>query len=45
VATDRSSPSSARVGPNVLTRPDTEIAVVMGLSVQWVRKVVNIKKM
>src|ERR1044072_4994777 len=44
VRTVRSSPSSARVWPNVLTRPDTEIAVVMVQNVLSLHKVVKLRK-
>ena len=44
VRTVRSSPSSARVWPKVLTRPDTEMAVVMASNVHWFHKVVKLRK-
>src|SRR5688572_23782026 len=44
VRTVRSSPSSARVWPKVLTRPDTEIAVVMLQNVVWFHKLVKLRK-
>ena len=41
--TERSSPSRARVGPNILTRPDVEITGVMTLTLQCLQNIVKLR--